>query len=653
MTTILATALNYRACGLSVIPVKPDGSKSPAILEWKSFQSALASERQLEDWFRNGHNGIAIIGGGVSGGLEVLDIETQDTAERWQKRVLELGGKDILQKLVIVKTPKPGYHCYYRCEQPGPNTDLARRPATPEEHSANPKQKYYKLIETRGEKGYALAPGSPARCHPNNVEYRIVRGGFEKLPTVTMAERELLFEAARSLNEWFKEYVAPQPQSESTGDQPGDLFESKATWSQILQPKGWREEAPGRWIRPGGKRASAMEILGGKKLWCFSSSVTELPFEQALSKFATYAMIHHGGDFAKAAKQLASDGYKSTPAPKKKEVIDCSPDAEDYSLQTMQLADLMSAHFEPPRWAIEDLLPEGLTILAGPPKLGKSWMALDIAIAITLGEPIFGNYQTSQGEALYLALEDNHRRLQQRINVIADDSKTVNNRRLHLCTKISGMVHGGVVALEEWLEEHPECRLVIIDTVAKFLPPNENKANAYQAEYQALGRLQELALKHRIALVVVHHVRKMKASDQLDEVSGSAAFTGAADAIWVLKRARTENTGTLLVTGRDVDEMQLVAEFDKETCRWNLQGDARHEARRKVLIALYGHFSSEPFTFATAREPLGVSLAHAKRIIGALQSNGYVQRSDEKVGKAFQFTLTERVPEVLLAGGAE
>jgi len=662
MHEVLSTALNYRACGLSVIPLELDGSRKPALRTWDPYTAKLATEREITDWFRDGNHGIGIIGGPVSGGLEIIDLESIEIAKAWQQRVKEAGGEALLKRLLVVKTPK-GFHAYYRCDEPGRNKDLARRPATEAELAAKPELKYYKLIETRGDRGFVAAPGSPPETHPKKIPYKVVQGTHEAINKITMAEREVLLDAARSLNEWFaKAYAEPQPETTAKGDQPGDLFEAKATWAQILQPKGWRQSAPGRWVRPGGKRDSAMEILGGKKLWCFSSSVGELPFEQAVSKFATYAMLHHEGNFQKAAKQLAADGFKPKQPEKKQrsEVMDFSPEQEEprYQLPTLQLSDLMKSRFPAPRWAIEDMLPEGLTILAGAPKIGKSYMALDISISLSAGDPVLGHYQTSQGEALYLSLEDNNRRLQQRVNQISPDyAKTSNNTKLHLCTEIPNMSEGGIVALEQWLDNHPDCRLVIIDTLAKFLPPSDNKANAYQADYQALGRLQKLALKHGIALVVVHHVRKMKATDVLDEVSGSAGFTGAADAIWVLKRARTESTGTMLITGRDVDEIQLSATFDKETSKWTLDGDARQDARRKTLISLYGQFREQPFTYEAARTPLnGCSLRHATRIVGGLVDSGYATKMEDTSTtdtkfKPLQFTLTERVPELLLAGG--
>lgn len=343
-------------------------------------------------------------------------------------------------------------------------------------------------------------------------------------------------------------------------------------------------------------------------------------------------------------KQHIIDLVKSTPEFR----MENEAPAVDFEPQT--LAQLMAKTFPSPRWAIEDLLPEGLTIMAGAPKLGKSWLCLDIGLAVSRGSMVLGDYQASRGEVLILALEDNERRLQNRFNTIASEDQTSHNAELYLTNEIPGMALGGITALDEWLQAHPECRLVIIDTLQKFIPVADKGTNAYQADYSVGSVLQKLAMKHGIALLVVHHMRKAKAGDALDEVSGSVGYTGAADAVWVFKRGRTENQGTLLVTGRDIEEMQFSAEFDSATCRWALLGDSRQVLRRQALVSLQGHFGNSGFTYDMARAPLGVSLAESKRKIAGLLTSGYVEKMTEKIGKAFQFRLTDKFADTCFGG---
>lgn len=314
------------------------------------------------------------------------------------------------------------------------------------------------------------------------------------------------------------------------------------------------------------------------------------------------------------------------------------------------IGSLMSKSFPAPRWAIEDLLPVGLGILAGAPKMGKSFLALDIAVAVSTGAKVLGEYQASKGEVLYLPLEDSERRLQSRLTMIAEESKISNNSNFYYQTEVAGLLSNGMSSLSRWLSKHPECRLVIIDTLQRIKPDTGKGMNAYESDYAFAGQLQQFALRHDIALLLIHHVRKQKADDVFDEVSGSSGLNGAADVVWVLKRDRTESNGTLTVTGRDIDEMKLAAEFNRETCRWVLLGDERQVTRRKDLVALQSEFSYEPFTFDRAKDALKVSIASAKRVVNDLVTSGHVERLSDKVGRAFQFRLTTKFSESILGG---
>ncbi|MEK4240810.1 AAA family ATPase [Janibacter sp. FSL W8-0316] len=242
-------------------------------------------------------------------------------------------------------------------------------------------------------------------------------------------------------------------------------------------------------------------------------------------------------------------------------------------------ADLVDTHFPEPRWAVPGLIAEGLTILSGAPKLGKSWLCLDLGISIASGTPALGKIDTLQGDVLYAALEDPPRRLKSRLRKVLDDGPAPGN--LAIVTELPNMT----VALDmiaEWLGEHPDARLVIVDVLAKIRPPAQAGTSAYEADYAVLSRLKKLADDSRVAVVVVTHLRKMEASDVFDQVSGSTGLTGAADATLVVKRARGENAATMHVTGRDVVESEYAVTFDPERCVWTLDGEALAEAAKKA-----------------------------------------------------------------------
>ena len=176
--------------------------------------------------------------------------------------------------------------------------------------------------------------------------------------------------------------------------------------------------------------------------------------------------------------------------------------------QIDNMADLFFTEFPPIRWVISDILPEGLAILSGPPKIGKSWLVMNLCIAGATGGYALGRFKVDPGEVLLLSLEDNKRRLQGRLKMclngnFADVSK------FHATTTWKRLDQGGLVQLATWLDQHPDCKLVVIDTIQKIKPqPKNNSGNAYENDYDAYGGLQRLALKHRCCILVIHHNRK-------------------------------------------------------------------------------------------------------------------------------------------------
>ncbi len=166
-SSICDRAEQLTAAGISVIPIKNDGSKAAAV-SWKPCQSEIADPATLSQWFGNGADcGIGAVGGKVSGNLEVMDFDDPESYERWTKLVGRVA-PELLERLVIVRTPTGGYHVFYRCRDGVErNQYLARRKV---------KGKTKVLIETRGEGGYVLLPGSPPSCHHANKRYELIQG---------------------------------------------------------------------------------------------------------------------------------------------------------------------------------------------------------------------------------------------------------------------------------------------------------------------------------------------------------------------------------------------------------------------------------------------------------------------------------------------
>lgn len=232
------------------------------------------------------------------------------------------------------------------------------------------------------------------------------------------------------------------------------------------------------------------------------------------------------------------------------------------------------SHKEFPELAehVPRIIVEGFGILAGPPKLGKSWFVLCIALAVAAGGYVFGKIKVQQRPVLLLALEDSERRLQARI--IALYGTGTPPHLLHILTRIQpGLLIPTIIA---WLEHHPG-GLVILDTLGRARQQRNRGDDPYLADYQA-----GVALKNVVdafpgsALVGVHHTRKASSEDFVDDLSGTLGLAGSADYVLVLRRQRQSTEATLQVTGRDAPEGEYA--FTVAGGNWDLAGDALAEA---------------------------------------------------------------------------
>jgi Bifunctional DNA primase/polymerase, N-terminal len=328
---VLDTARRVVAAGLSCMPIATDGSKAPAwhLLPtawdeqqqrdthvWKPYQTRLPSPEERQRWFARGDVGIAVIGGRVSGNLEMLDIDAPGLVSLWSAMV-EHVRPGLLKRLVVVKTPREGHgqHLYDQCSTIAGHLTLAQRRLV-----RNGKQTIETLIETRGEGGYALIPPSPPACHRLNRPYTLSHGDLAHIPVISEDERAILLNCARALNA----YVEPEriwtPRDASAptiGERPGDIYAAKVEWADILIPHGWRvvghRGEVTRWRRPGktdGHRATTGYC--GDHLYVFSSNAHPFELDRAYSKFTAYTLLNFGSremDFHQAAVDLAAKGY--------------------------------------------------------------------------------------------------------------------------------------------------------------------------------------------------------------------------------------------------------------------------------------------------------------------------------------------------------
>lgn len=328
--SVLEYARRYREAGLSVIAVKTDGTKMPDAERmpghgWNIFRERHATDDELVAMF-SGRVGIGIVGGKASGNLEIIDVDEPGLFERLAELV-EAESSGLIDRLPRVQTPSRCVHLYYRANEIAGNKKLAMRPTVDEQ--GRPKRET--LIETRGEGGYVVAPGSPIDCHVARLPYTHVGGPpLTSIPMLTAEERGLLIDSARLLNECVTEEPQEreprerQPRSDD-GLSPGDDFNQRATWEEILEPHGWRRMGvrAGRqhWMRPGKAAGSNSATTGtisasGNDLLCVFSS-NAYPLEGATgdslstsyTKFAAFAILNHKGNYSEAARALSKRGY--------------------------------------------------------------------------------------------------------------------------------------------------------------------------------------------------------------------------------------------------------------------------------------------------------------------------------------------------------
>lgn len=246
--------------------------------------------------------------------------------------------------------------------------------------------------------------------------------------------------------------------------------------------------------------------------------------------------------------------------------------------------------FPPIKWIVPGYLAEGCTLLAGRPKLGKSWFALDVGLGVAAGRQVLGNIECEAGDVLALCLEDNERRLQRRIDKVLGTFGIEWPVRFEYATEWPRANEGGLDRIRDWIEAAKNPRLVIVDVLAMFKPVRGDKESLYEADYNSLKGLQELAGEYGVAILVIAHTRKSasESGDAVEKISGTLGLSGAADAFLVLDR--DGQGATLEGRGRDVEDVEVAVVFDRETCRWRIQGEAaevrRTDERSVILTAL-------------------------------------------------------------------
>ena len=229
---------------------------------------------------------------------------------------------------------------------------------------------------------------------------------------------------------------------------------------------------------------------------------------------------------------------------------------------------LMDMRLPPTKFCVDTLLPQGITILGGAPKIGKSWLVLNLCIRIAKGESIW-DLPTHRGTTLYLCLEDTLRRVKERLGCITDEAPP----NAFFATAAVTLADGLCEHIGSFVTEHPDTVMVAIDTFQ--IIRNSSADSSYSNDYDEVRKLKQLADELNISLLLVHHLRKQGDSDPLNKLPGTTGISGAVDAAFVLDQSKRNATGaTLICTGRDIAYRELELNFSKENFVWERISDS-------------------------------------------------------------------------------
>ena len=247
---------------------------------------------------------------------------------------------------------------------------------------------------------------------------------------------------------------------------------------------------------------------------------------------------------------------------------------------SFDIEELIKEVIPPTEWIVDGMMPTGLAMLCAPSKYGKSWMVLQLCLSIAEGRTFLGN-KTKDCECLYYALEDGKARLQDRIKKMLKNK--IPSNKVHFAIKADTLGGGLLSKIEEELESYPKIKLIIIDTLQKVRGKMDKADTLYGNDYREMGAIKDLADKNKVCILLVHHLRKMADdSDIFNMISGSTALMGAADTILVLsKKKRNDSCATFSVTGRDIEQSELVISFNQSEYSWQVDGTSEEIAERK------------------------------------------------------------------------
>lgn len=585
---LLKWARRYNEVGLNIIPCR---DKVPAI-KWKKYQKKKVKKKKIEEWFSvescefNGYNGIALITGSKSG-VMVIDADSA-SGIKWCDNNLPVPG--------FRQKTRKGKHYFYKSSAGLKNAaDIFGEKKT---HGKFENGSWKgRIVDVRAESGIIILYPSPNYDIEGDVdairsipfpETELRNGGY--MGRLTDGEGDRVPDVERCS-------MGPKELSIRLGDISGLLVHIPP--DERLSEPDWRKIGAAIHFESGGAeegrelfRAWSSGALHGLTHKNFNDSEVD-------AKWAGYS---NGGAMGSKVRigtiAKISRDYKTMLA--KSGGVGADEDEISKMLSGItNMAAQMTKIYDPVEWCVKKFIPIGLTLLAGRPKVGKSFVCLDLCNSVALGTNVFDDMEVVHGTTLYISMEDHGRRITSRLK----DMGLEGSDKCLLVHETPQWDSGMAEFIRAIKARHIDLNLVVVDTLVHCLPPKPGNTSDYEYYYPVISGMQRLAHELGIALVLVHHAKKggsgaaaggagAGGSDNVfDQILGSVALQGAADSLMVITRRPSESEGFFVTTSRDFGDMIYNMYFDEECLRWKKQDQgpvaSYNENDRAIGWAIY------------------------------------------------------------------
>ena len=633
---ILTTALRFANEGIVAVPVAMDGSKRPGLNSWKEFQETKPTSEQLLSWFSQPQDGVGVLTGPISNNLLMVEFEGRAVAQGLHKLAMkamkDAGLEYIWQMLVngyMEMTPSGGIHFLAFVDGPpiAGNTKLASKAG--EDGGC--------LIETRGAGGFVITAPSGGSCHPSGKTWELSSGSIETIPTISNFEMNELFIILQTFDEMPKPEITKQEliKREFNPALPGDNYNQKMTWEEILEPIGWKkvftQAEKTLWRRPGKNEGiSASTNHGGYDTFYIFSTSTSFEANKSYSKFAVYAHLHHRDDYKAAATALRFLGYGTssgingdlgeyTYSPVTGEITESGIangigpdngieidyltqqeikiarakriakkllDQEEAALNYHQptyvrsLTDELQLPIEEVKWTIKDVFPTGANVtLTAQYKAGKTTLINSLARSLADNTKFLNYFQPPEHKGRivifnYEVSENQYRRWMNDVAIENSDKITL----VHLRGKRLPLIVSRVEDLVVSILKDLDAQTWILDPFARAFTGcgDENSNSDVGVFLDTLDVIKERSGVSNLVLPI-HTGRAQE--NGVDRARGATRLDDWADVRWLLKK--TQDGRFFSADGRDVLQEEQQLRFDEATRSLTLGGADSYTAKRK------------------------------------------------------------------------